>query len=130
MSKPVFEDILNYKTGRRNRKSYALAFLVLSIASLGFTALSLSLVSANSTFTAVLLLLSIPLSILLVICQIAISSQRLRDIGYSGWFLLLMLIPFASLVVQVFLFFAPGQAGENTYGSDPRNMDEIEIFGS
>lgn len=120
MSKPVFEDILNYKNGRRNRKSYTLAFLSMVVACILFTALSFWLSQSATLVTAVFLLLSIPLTIALVVGQIAITAQRLRDLGQSGWFMLLLFIPFVSLVVQFLLFFMPGQKGENKYGSDPR----------
>lgn len=120
MSKPVFEDILNYKNGRRNRKSYTLAFLSMAAGCILFTALSFWLSQSATLVTAVFLLLSIPLTIVLVVGQIAITAQRLRDMGQSGWFMLLLFIPFVSLVVQVLLFFMPGQRGENKYGSDPR----------
>lgn len=41
------------------------------------------------------------------------ACRRSHDCGRSGWFLL---IPFYNL----WLFFEPGQVGENRFGSDPR----------
>jgi uncharacterized membrane protein YhaH (DUF805 family) len=41
------------------------------------------------------------------------AVRRSHDCGRSGWFLL---IPFYNL----WLFFEPGQAGDNRYGPDPR----------
>lgn len=42
------------------------------------------------------------------------AARRSQDCGRSGWF---VLIPF----YPIWLFFEPGQAGENRYGPDPRN---------
>lgn len=46
--------------------------------------------------------------------MIMAACRRSHDCGRSGWFLL---IPFYNL----WLFFEPGQAGENRFGPDPRN---------
>jgi len=54
----------------------------------------------------------------LLLPSVAVGARRMHDIGKSGWFLLLGLIPFVGLVI---LYFAaqPGQAGANQYGAAP-----------
>lgn len=52
--------------------------------------------------------------------SIAVTVRRLHDIGWSGWFILLVLIPIANLVILVVTWFIPGTQGTNAYGSDPR----------
>lgn len=42
------------------------------------------------------------------------AARRSQDCGRSGWF---VLIPF----YPIWLFFEPGQVGENRFGPDPRN---------
>lgn len=46
---------------------------------------------------------------------LAVAVRRLHDTGRSGWLLLVALIPFAGLVLLVFLLTA-GDEGENRYG--------------
>lgn len=46
-----------------------------------------------------------------------IAVQRLHDIGRSGWWALLMLIPLVNVVLALYLLFAPGDPYDNEYGS-------------
>ena len=43
--------------------------------------------------------------------------RRWHDLGKSGWYSLLALIPFVNLVVLIYLFVAKGDEGPNTYGN-------------
>lgn len=51
----------------------------------------------------------------LVYCS-SIAIRRAHDIGRSGWFALLLLVPVANLT----LFFWPGSEGANDYGQQPQ----------
>ena len=51
---------------------------------------------------------------------IAVSVRRLHDIGYSGLWVLLGLIPFGLFVLLQF-FALEGQHGPNQYGPNPRS---------
>ena len=42
--------------------------------------------------------------------------SRFHDIGWSGWFVLLMFIPPVGLLVLLFLLVMPGQKDPNAYG--------------
>lgn len=52
----------------------------------------------------------------LIVPLIAVTVRRLHDTDRSGWWYLLMLVPFAGLVVLVFMLL-PGTAGDNRFGS-------------
>ncbi|MDR2789751.1 MAG: DUF805 domain-containing protein [Campylobacteraceae bacterium] len=52
--------------------------------------------------------------------SIAISVRRLHDIGQSGWFALLWLVPIVDLVLLIVLLAADGERGENKYGANPK----------
>ncbi|HFF2828911.1 TPA: DUF805 domain-containing protein [Stenotrophomonas maltophilia] len=67
---------------------------------------SLALVSSGLTL-AVWLALALPL--------IAVTIRRLHDTDRSGWWLLLMLVPFAGLAVLVFMLL-PSMQGDNRFG--------------
>jgi uncharacterized membrane protein YhaH (DUF805 family) len=54
---------------------------------------------------------------------LALGTRRLHDQGSSGWWLLIGLLPFGSVVLIV-LFCLPGTPGPNRYGPDPRGPVE------
>lgn len=60
-------------------------------------------------------------SLILLWPGIAVSVKRLHDIGWTGWLILLSLVPIAGLVITVVNWFIPGNSGDNKYGPDPRN---------
>jgi uncharacterized membrane protein YhaH (DUF805 family) len=51
---------------------------------------------------------------------LAISVRRLHDIGKSGWFALLFLIPIVSLVLLIILLAVDSVKGSNQYGENPK----------
>lgn len=55
--------------------------------------------------------------LVLLVPALSVSVRRLHDLGRSGWWLLVGLIPFIGHLVLLFWAVQPGQAGENPYGS-------------
>ena len=51
---------------------------------------------------------------------IAVSVRRLHDIGKSGWYLLLGLIPCVGGIILLVFDVTPGDVGDNEYGADPK----------
>ena len=47
---------------------------------------------------------------------LAVSAQRWHDLGKSGWWSLIVFIPFGGLVLPVVMAFIPGKPGDNLYG--------------
>lgn len=54
-----------------------------------------------------------------LIPTIAIATRRLHDIGRSGWWQLIILIPIIGFIVLVFFLASRGNKGENEYGAKP-----------
>ena len=52
----------------------------------------------------------------LLLPGLAVGARRMHDIGKSGWFLLLGLIPFIGWLVLIYFFVQPTQPGSNEYG--------------
>ena len=122
MSKPVFEDLFTL-SGRRNRLSYILFqisiwifFLVGSIIGItvGVTAFD---GSADGGGAVVVLILALAF-LVVFISDLAVTAQRFRDIGFTGWATLLTLIPYVGFIVWIVLMLIPGTRGENKYGPD------------
>ena len=144
MSEPIKKTFLSL-TGRRNRLSYFLFSLTLlgmlfvvilmgvldtmlapSVLPAEFESLTLDeqmelLVGSDNRFTifAVLQVFAAFLLIPHLIVYLFVGAQRCRDFGWTGWAVLLTLIPLLGKFFWLAMFLIPGTQGENRYGSDP-----------
>lgn len=55
----------------------------------------------------------------LVLPSLAVGARRLHDVGKSGWFLLLHLLPIIGILVLIFFWVQPSQTESNDYGVVP-----------
>lgn len=53
--------------------------------------------------------------------QLAMLIKRLQDIGRSGFFALLIFVPFVGFLMQLYLGFAPSQPEPNRHGPLPNS---------
>lgn len=116
MPKPVMEDLFSF-SGRRNRKSYILASLAF-FAIMAVIWIIVAIISySNDNYLMFLVagLISIPAAVV----GWALGSQRCRDFGWTGWAMLITLIPYVGWIFAVAIMFIPGTQGPNRYGSDP-----------
>ncbi len=61
--------------------------------------------------------------LIILIPTIAVSIRRLHDIGKSGWWLLIGIIPvinFIGIFVLLFFYVTDSQPGDNAYGENPK----------
>lgn len=56
----------------------------------------------------------------LLVPSIAVGVRRLHDTGRSGWWFLIIFIPFIGSIILLVLFALAGEVGENKYGDCPR----------
>lgn len=56
--------------------------------------------------------------------SLAVGVRRLHDVGKSGWFYFIALIPIVGSIWLLVLFFTKGTIGENEYGLDPKAVEE------
>jgi uncharacterized membrane protein YhaH (DUF805 family) len=61
-------------------------------------------------------MLSIPLAIAYVVVALSQGVKRLHDLNWSGWWLLLFIIPIVNFVLALLLLFKAGTDGPNDYG--------------
>ncbi|MBO5531193.1 MAG: DUF805 domain-containing protein [Fibrobacter sp.] len=63
----------------------------------------------------------------LAICcpGIAITVRRAHDIGLSGWYWWLLLVPFVNFYIGFKLCFADSESRENKYGPDPKAFERV-----
>ena len=58
---------------------------------------------------------------------IAVVIRRLHDLDKSGWWYLIVFIPFAALLL-LYWFCQPGTVGSNNYGADPKGGHDVGVF--
>ncbi|CCN34459.1 conserved hypothetical protein [Vibrio nigripulchritudo SO65] len=87
----------------------------------------------NAIFTSILGLidkilgiefLGIIYGLALIVPGIAVNVRRLHDIGRTGWWVLIALVPFIGWAVLIIFAATEGVKGGNEYGADPKESDE------
>lgn len=110
--------------GRIRRSEYLVSIVVLNVI-FGLVCLFINMLvdEALKTLAWVDAVVVEFINLLSLLCYswilLAQCAKRLHDIGLSGWFSILALIPFATLI----LFIIDGQPRENKYGPDPKLRD-------
>ena len=102
--------------GRLNRRPYFFRGLALSMPVYLLYKLPKAWGVSLSAPVSLLFSLIILAALVLGIFQII---KRLHDLDKSGWYSLLMIIPFLNFLVGLYLTFAKGTEGPNTHGEDP-----------
>ena len=69
-------------------------------------------------------------SLVVFIPGLAVAVRRLHDVGKSGWFFLIVLIPLVGAIWLLVLFFTDSQPGMNKYGPNPKGIGNIDEIGS
>jgi uncharacterized membrane protein YhaH (DUF805 family) len=54
-----------------------------------------------------------------IIPTLSVSIRRLHDIGKTGWWYLIVVVPLLGALVVLYFFVQPSQPGSNQYGSSP-----------
>jgi len=101
--------------GRDTRQQYWMFYLFYIIASIILSILD-GIIGTDGFLAGVFALASL-------VPSIAISTRRLHDIGKSGWWQLLILIPLIGAIVLIVFFVQQGMIGDNQFGNDPQNSN-------
>lgn len=57
-----------------------------------------------------------------VLPSIAVTIRRLHDIGRTGWWWLIQLVPYVGTVVMIVFACFDSQPGDNKYGPNPKGV--------
>ena len=124
--KVMRDNYSNFK-GRARRKEYwmyTLIFTVLLIAlmTIMFSVLSFSDETGIETGPGVYLTVILVIVFLFAhfIPTIALTVRRLHDTGKSGWWYLIVLVPYLGNFVIFIFTLIDGDRGDNKYGSNPK----------
>ena len=114
-------DVLKNKyatfSGRAHRKEYWM-FLLINLVVTVVLALIDSLIGSASE--SGMGLLSSVYSIGVLIPSLALSVRRLHDIGRTGWWVLISIIPVIGAVVLLVFMLLDSEPGSNRYGANPK----------
>lgn len=108
--------------GRSRRKEYWIfIFFNIIIFILNFyISYTTCLIFPSYTFTVFIFC-----NLAILISSIAVGVRRLHDIGYSGWWLFIVLVPVIGLIVFLILTLEDSQPGENQYGPNPKEINVV-----
>lgn len=104
-------------SGRANREAFWMFYLVIFIVGAVFEVLERIPGLADAPF----IWLGGLFSLFTLIPFIALSARRLHDIGRSGWWQLIGLIPIIGWIILLYFFIKEGDAGTNAYGASPNS---------
>ena len=107
-------------SGRAQRAEYWYFVLFSSLIILGFAVIDIALGTYNETRD--IGLFSGLVSLALFIPGLAVTVRRFHDIGCSGWWLLIGLIPLLGQVILLIFTLLDSEAGENVYGPNPKRQ--------
>jgi uncharacterized membrane protein YhaH (DUF805 family) len=101
------------RIGRLRYLAWALVLLVAALLVMGLcvTVMSFSLVGGG-------LLIAVSMAVFAFI-SFQLGSQRLHDAGWSGWLLLLNLVPYLGSIFPLLMVVIPGNKTANRYGPPP-----------
>lgn len=124
---PEFGDLNAFSVqGRIGRLRYLAWSLVMMAACIGLFGVAMIGFGIHQVVGAVLLGV---VSIAVTVVAIMIAVQRLHDIGWSGWLLLLNLIPVVGSVLSLLMLLVPGSLGANRYGPPPpANSTAVKVL--
>jgi uncharacterized membrane protein YhaH (DUF805 family) len=100
--------------GRARRKEYWFFYLFYTIISI-----VLSLLAQNSQAVAMVLLLY---NLAAILPGMGLTCRRLHDIGRSGWWMLVALIPIVGAIVLLVWMCLDSQPDSNQYGPNPKGI--------
>jgi uncharacterized membrane protein YhaH (DUF805 family) len=98
-------------SGRSRRAEFWYFYLGYMI--IAIVASLIDLIFRTSLFTIIV-------SLALVLPTLGVSIRRMHDLGKSGWWILINLIPLVGSIWYIVLAATEGQPAANQYGPDPK----------
>lgn len=99
-------------TGRIRRREYWMFILVHVVIMIVLSILE-EMVDMRDIFTGIY-------GLALIIPSLAMGARRLHDIGKSGWWLLISIVPLVGAIVLIIFAARDSQPGANEYGPNPK----------
>ena len=127
----VVRDNYSNFSGRARRSEYWYFILCNALIKLALGLITVAIIKASNTMGIIGIVLIILYSFAMVVPSLAVVVRRLHDVGKSGWFYFVSLIPLVGPIWILVLFCTEGDRGSNQYGPDPKgNYNEFNDIGS
>ena len=110
-------------SGRFSRTNFLAGFLL----GLVIIVIASAVYGSNNYASPIYSLLSLIFYFVGCIVLLIVQIKRLHDLNNSGWYVLLNVIPLASIILLIYYFFQPGTDGDNKYGIDPLTLYDDRI---
>ena len=108
-------------SGRARRKEFWMFVLFSAII---VFALMLVIMALNATGSSILSVIGFVLycvyALAVIVPSLAVGVRRLHDIGKSGWYFFITLIPLVGGIILLIWWCKNSQPGENKWGANPK----------
>lgn len=121
-----FQVLRNYATftGRARRSEYWYFQLYNFIISVIVVLFALAVgFSGGGVIFIVIYLIYLIFQLAILIPTLAVLVRRLHDVGKSGWFFFVSLIPLVGAIWLLVLLVTEGEPFDNKYGPNPKEVD-------
>ena len=98
-------------SGRARRKEFWMFILFYIIIAIGLSVVDMMIGMS---------LLGLLFALAMLIPSLAVGARRLHDIGKSGWWQLIGLVPFIGILVLIIFWVMDSNPGDNAYGPNPK----------
>lgn len=103
--------------GRARRAEYGWFVVFCFVVGLVAAIVDLAMSGGNPYATPIVVLIA---GLALIAPSVSAAARRAHDFGQSGWFAVLICIPYIGWIAALAFIFIPGQPGPNQYGPDPK----------
>ena len=121
-----FLDVIKNKyaifTGRARRQEYWMFVLVYAIIAIALQLLAVIFGLFSGLLATLISVIFMLFALAVLIPSLAVVIRRLHDIGKSGWWILISLIPLIGEIWLIILLATDSQPGENQYGPNPKGL--------
>jgi uncharacterized membrane protein YhaH (DUF805 family) len=116
--------------GRASRSEYWFwTFFVALLVTAGFVAMGIADVIVGGNSAGIIFgILAVIAGLGLFLPSLAVAIRRLHDTNSSGWWYLLVLLPYVGGLIMFVWYCIKGTDGENRFGPDPLQPDISEVF--
>lgn len=101
------------RIGRLRYLAWSISLMAAAMAVFGVVAIGFQLSEVVGAIIGVLALVA------MAVVSVQIGVQRLHDIGWSGWLLLVNLVPVVGSVFSIIMLVVPGSTAANRFGPPP-----------
>ena len=116
----VFQNYANF-SGRARRSEYWYFTLFIFLVSAVLSGLNAAVFGTDAQMTIFTVIQSL-FALATLIPSIAVTVRRLHDIGKSGWFYFLILIPVVGSIILLVWECKDSEPGTNVYGPNPKGV--------